>query len=120
MAVNSIFQFETCETTVIVTPQRDATELTFEELEGDISEVFDLLDDGKATNVVVDCHRIDHCCSTAIGFFVKIWQRVRRVEGKMAFCNMTPHMRSIILVSHLDKLWAMCDTRDDAMSQVQG
>jgi anti-anti-sigma factor len=119
MTATSLFIIEKSGNTLIVTPLRDPDELTFDELEGDGKETFELLMKGEAKNIVVDCERIDHCCSTALGFFVKLWKRVRDMGGRMAFCNMSTHMRCIIELTHLEQLWVLCKTREEALAEVE-
>jgi anti-anti-sigma factor len=119
MTVMGLFVVEKSGHTLIVTPLRDPDELTFDELEGDGKEMFELLMNGEAKHVVVDCSKIDRCCSTALGFFVKLWKRVRDIDGRMAFCNMSTHMRCIVELTHLGQLWALCDTREQALAEVE-
>ena len=121
MNPTKIFDLERIGPTVIVTPRRDPDELTFDErAEGEIGELFDQLGIGKAKNVVVDCHRIDRCCSSAISFFVQILKSVQGIGGRMAFCNVSTHLRKVFEVLNLHGLWMISGSRDVAIADVEG
>ncbi len=57
----------------------------------------------------------DYYGSTALGFFLKLWKRIRSVDGKMAFCNVSPYEQEVLRLTRLDTLWPICGTREDAL-----
>ena len=63
---------------------------------------------------IMDFHKTDYYGSTALGFFVKLWKRVRERNGRMIFCNVSEQEREILTVMRLDKLWAIRASRDEA------
>ena len=120
MNATSIFDIEQNGLTVIVTPRRDPDELTFDEqAESEIGELFDRLSIGKAKNLVVDCHKIDRCCSSAMSFFVRLLKSVQRIGGRMAFCNVSEQIQPAMRVLNLHSVWAICDSRADAIAEVE-
>jgi len=36
----------------------------------------------------------------------------------MAFCNLSPHERDILAAVELDRLWPLCDSREEALQMV--
>jgi hypothetical protein len=50
-----------------------------------------------------------------MGFFMKLWLRVRRCSGRMAFCNMSDHEKEILHITKADSLWSMCSSRKEAL-----
>ena len=104
--------------TVILVPHANLSEFEFELIEEAGNEVLQRLDNVQAKNVVIDFHLTDYYGSTAIGFFIKLWKRVRKVGGHMAFCNVSVHERQILELTKLDTLWDVCGTRDEALATV--
>ena len=120
MNANRIFDVEQVGLTVIVTPRRDPDELTFDEhVDSETERVFNQLDTGKAKNVVVDCHRIERCSSSAVAFFVRLAKEVRGMDGRMAFCNVSAHLLEVFKMLNLDTLWLICGSRDEAIAKVE-
>ncbi len=106
--------------TLLVTALTDLRELDYSKIEAGESDILNLLGNGTITNVVLDFHRTDFYGSTALGFFVKLWKRVRDCKGRMAFCGVSDHEREILKVTNLDGLWPICRSREEALKAVQG
>jgi stage II sporulation protein AA (anti-sigma F factor antagonist) len=108
------FEFERDGETLIVTPVTDLRELEFPQIEAGAKEILSLLASSSVKNVIMDFYRTDYYGSTALGFFVKLWKRVRERGGRMVFCNLSPHEREILAVMRLDTLWPLCGSREEA------
>src|SRR6516165_10132665 len=100
-----VFNIERDGQTLVVTPQTDLSELDYREIESGADDILHLLDNGTINNVVIDFSRTDFYGSTALGFFVKLWKRVRQHGGRMAFCGVSDHEREILKITRLDGLW---------------
>jgi len=105
------FEIERDGDTLIVTPDHNLRELEFPQIEAGAKEILSLLTSASVKNLIMDFHRTDYYGSTALGFFVKLWKRVRQNGGRMVFCNVSEHEREILNVMRLDKLWSICDSR---------
>jgi anti-anti-sigma factor len=105
--------------TLIVTPVTDLRELDYEQIEQEAAEVLNLLASGAIRNVILDFRRTDYYGSTALGFVLKLWKRVRSRNGRMAFCNVSDHEREILQVTALDGLWPVCSTREEARKAIR-
>jgi anti-anti-sigma factor len=115
----AFFEVEHEEETLVVTPLADLREFNCGRLESGAREILELLDDSDARNVVLDSCRTDYYGSTALGFFVKLWMRVKKRGGRMAFCNVSKHEKNILRVTNLDQLWPVCATRPEALTAVR-
>jgi anti-anti-sigma factor len=106
--------------TLILVPQSNLSEFDFESIEAEASDVLALIGDGVVEKVIVDFHKTDFYGSTALGFFVKIWKRVRGQGGRMAFCNVSEHEREVLRATKLDHLWPVCESRAEAEKAIGG
>ena len=104
--------------TMVITPSQDLNESAFEQIETDANHALKLLEETHAKNAVLDFRNTDYYGSTALGFFVKLWKRVREAGGSMALCNVSDHEREILNITKLDRLWPICKTREEAMRRV--
>jgi anti-anti-sigma factor len=119
-AAAGAFEVERDGQTLVLTPRTDLRELDYPAIEAGARDILDLLGNGTIKHVVVDLHRTDYCGSTALGFFVRLWKRVRDRNGRMAFCGVSEHEREILKVTNLDGLWPLCASREEAIKAVLG
>ena len=105
--------------TLIVTALIDLRELNYEEVEAGARHVLHLLHQKAIKNVVLDFHKTDYYGSTALGFFVKLWKRIKERNGHMAFCCVSAHEREILKVTNLAGLWPICASRAEALASVE-
>lgn len=65
--------------------------------------------------VVLDLSHTRFFGSAFIEILFRAWNRVSaRAGGKFCLSGLTPYCREVIDVTHLDRIWHVCDTRDDA------
>ena len=119
MNATPFFEVEQIGRTVVVTNFTEMDEFTFDEIVAEGGEVFERLAKATAENVVVDFHGVSRCQSTALGFFVKLAKRTREAGGRMAFYNLSETMQEIMRLTRLDAVWAICDSRADAIAEVE-
>jgi anti-anti-sigma factor len=112
----SVFKIEEQGNVLILTPFRDLRELEFDAIEVGAESVMQLLGQKQAQHVVIDFHNTDYFGSTALGFFVKLWKRIRATGGEMVFCGLSDHEREVLRVTRLDTLWSICKTRAEALT----
>jgi anti-anti-sigma factor len=114
-----LFDIELHDDTVVMTPLVNLSEFDFDRIETAAGSSFELLNRSGVKNIVVDFHKTDYYGSTALGFFVKLWKRVRKQGGHMAFCNVSDHEKEILQIAHLDHLWSVAASRADALQAVR-
>jgi len=114
-----LFEIEQQNDTIIVVPVGDLQELDYERIEAGASEVLDLVNGTGIKNVVLDFHKTDYYGSTALGFFLKLWKRVKVRNGHMAFCNISDHEKEILQITNLDHLWPIYSSRSEALDALK-
>jgi anti-anti-sigma factor len=118
-SAEGIFKFERLIDTIVVISVVDLRVLDFQRIEAGAMEIFEILNDTGIKNVVLDFHKTDYYGSTALGFFLKLWKRVRVRNGRMAFCNVSDHEKEILQITKLDHLWPICSSRSEALEAVK-
>jgi anti-anti-sigma factor len=117
-ATSSVFKVEREDQILIIIPATDLRELEFQEIEFEGDELLELLEDETLRNVIVDFGATDYFGSTALGVFLKVWERVRERGGRMVFCNLSDHEWEILEVAGLAGLWPRCSSREEAQQLV--
>jgi anti-anti-sigma factor len=120
LLARSAFELEREGDTLIVTHSGDLRELDHREVEVAARDVFRLLGYGAAWNVVLDFRHTDYFGSTALAFFIELYQQVQVRGGDLAFCNLSTHEREILAVTKLGGLWPLCASREEAIRVVRG
>jgi anti-anti-sigma factor len=120
VTTSNSFEVKRADETLIVAPQQNLCELDWVEIDVGLGEVLDQLGKGTIRNVVLDFHKTDYYGSTALGYFLKLWKRVRESKGRLAFCCLSDHEREILKVAGLDRLWPVCASREEALQAVRG
>jgi anti-anti-sigma factor len=113
-----LFEVEQEDSTLIVSPVADLREFDYQRIEAGAGDLLNLLSNEKVKNVVVDFCGTDSFGSTALGFFVKVWKRIRSRGGRMVFCNLSDHEREILEVTGLGGVWPLCSSREEALQCV--
>jgi anti-anti-sigma factor len=119
-STGGIFDIERKDDTIIVVPAVDLRELDYQRIEEGASRILDILNGTGIKNVVIDFHKTDYYGSTALGFFLKLLERVRRKDGRMAFCNVSDHEKEILQITNLDHSWPICSSRGEALKAIRG
>jgi anti-sigma B factor antagonist len=114
-----MFEIERCGETIIVVPTVDLREFDFQRIEDGAGQILHLLNGTGVKNIVLDFSKTDYYGSTALGFFVKLWKKVRQQNGRMSFCNISEHETEILRITHLDHLWPVFSERHDAVEAVK-
>ncbi|HEY8506416.1 MAG TPA: STAS domain-containing protein [Gemmataceae bacterium] len=118
-AAEKMFESERDGDVLLVTPTGDLHELDYPDVAAAAKDVLGLLKGGDVRHVILDFRETDYFGSTALGFFVQLWNRVRRRQGNMAFCNLSDAEKEILKVTKLDDLWPICPSREEALKAVR-
>jgi anti-anti-sigma factor len=114
-----LFGLEQHDQTLIMTPKRNLSELEFSSESDVMGDILARLDELGFRHLIVDFAGTDYCGSTAISLFLKLWKRVCCVGGSLVFCNASAREREILQLSHLDSLWTICSTREEAFEHLR-
>jgi len=107
--------------TLVLTPHGDLRELEYSEFGEDPEEVLGLLaSDPTLRNLVVDFGQTGRLGPTALTLFTRLGQEVRGRDGRMAFCNFSPHEGQDLALTGLGKAWPALTSREEAIEAVVG
>ena len=114
-----IFEIEQEDDTLIVVPVVDLREPDYQRIEAGAGEILELLNGIGIKNIILDFGKTNYYGSTALGFCLMLWNRVKVRNGRMAFCNVLAHEKEIPQMTHLDHFWPICSSRIEALKAVK-
>jgi len=112
--LGGILEAERTGQTLIITPLKNLSELDYQQIQLAGREMLELLSVAPVKNVIMDFHKTESFGSTALGFFLKLWKKVRERSGSMVFCNLSENEKEILEVTKLDGLWTIVPDLDEA------
>jgi anti-anti-sigma factor len=70
--------------------------------------------------VVLDLSRLGYFGSSFIEALICVWKHLSaRPGGRMALCGLTANCREVVGITHLDQLWSVFDTREEAVRSLR-
>lgn len=112
------FEFEYGDQTVVIKPKGQLTSLAYSFEEYDVAGFLAKIQRAGFKNVLVDFTSARAIGSSLLGALTKISSIVREQDGQMAVCNVSTGDRQVLEISHLDELWQVYETREDALDAI--
>ncbi len=75
--------------------------------------------DQKRYNIVIDLSEVPYLDSAALGVLVDAVRRVREFNGAIYLVAPTPFVRRAFDITRLIKIFRLCDTEEDALSEIR-
>lgn len=77
--------------------------------------------DADPPRIVVDLPYTKFFGSSFIEVLFRVWNRINGLPGgRFSISGLTPYCKEVLEVTHLDKLWELHDTLDDAVAALKG
>ena len=81
--------------------------------------LIELADDADPPLVVLDLSNTQFFGSSFIEVLFRLWTRLQaRGGGRFAICGLTPHCLDVLKITHLDTLWRLTATREEAVRAI--
>jgi anti-anti-sigma factor len=70
--------------------------------------------------VVLDLSHLRYFGSALIEALFRAWNHLKaRPGGRLALCGLTSYCREVVEITHLDQLWSIFETRDEAVRSLK-
>lgn len=109
------FQIEWHRNCVVVIPAQNAEELRWELIDHAADAVLAPLAKTEAPLVVFDLSTIQYFGSVFLSLLLKCHKAVRTRGGEIVLCGPSAMARELLGVTALDTLWAVYDSRQEAL-----
>lgn len=91
--------------TLVIKPLCDIGRLSQDHLQQDLGILMLHLERAGVQNSVIDFSNVSCFGTSMLASLLRLWKQVRDRGGFMALANLSPEKRSVLKVTHLDKLW---------------
>lgn len=113
------FRIERHGDVTVVVPSGEVESLQWELIEQASELLLAPLDRMETPLVVIDLSEVDYFGSVFLSLLLRTWKSVFQHGGTMVLCGVSRRARELLKLTALDTLWAIYDTRDEAMSILQ-
>ena len=113
--VPDYFKIEWHGNTVIVTPSSSVESLTWDLVERAADLIMEPLNDQQAPMVVVDLSHVRYFGSVFLALLLRCHKFVKRKGGELVLCGASELALELLRITALDTIWAIYDTRQEAM-----
>jgi anti-sigma B factor antagonist len=70
--------------------------------------------------MVLDLSRLRYFGSSFIEALICVWNQLNaRPGGRMSLCGLTANCREVVGITHLDQLWSVFETREEAVRSLR-
>lgn len=70
--------------------------------------------------IVLDLSHLRYFGSALIESLFRAWNHLKsRPGGRLALCGLTSYCREVVEITHLDQLWSIFETRDQAVHSMK-
>jgi anti-anti-sigma factor len=115
-----VFGITCLDDVVVITPPGDLGEFALEHFHTEAERALHAFEtEPHKRHVVIDFKNTQMFGSSALGFFARLWKRVRARGGSMVLCNLSPFEEELLKVTKLDTLWPAYDSIDEAIDAVR-
>jgi len=112
------FELEWHGDAVVVIPASDVESMSWDVVEHAADLVLAPINRQNVPLVVVDLSQVTYFGSVFLALLLRCHKLVRQKGGELVLCGASRLARELLQITNLDTLWAIYDTRDEALEAV--
>ena len=109
------FELEWHGDAVVVTPASNVESMSWDIVENAAELVMAPLSQQRAPLVVFDLSQVSYFGSVFLALLLRCHKLVRQKGGELVLCGASKLARELLQITNLDTLWAIYDTREQAL-----
>jgi anti-anti-sigma factor len=112
------FRIEWHGDTMVITPASNVESMNWELIEQAAEIVMAPLKSRPSTMVVVDLSEVNYFGSVFLALLLRCHTAVKSRGGELVICGASKMARELLKITALDTLWAIYDTKEEALEAV--
>lgn len=112
------FRLEWHGNTVLIRPATNIEDMQWDLIEQAADIVMEPLKEQEVPMVVVDLSDVSYFGSVFLALLLRCHKFVRNAGGEMVLCGASPTAAELLRITALDTIWAIYDTREEALDAV--
>ena len=81
-------------------------------------ELFNLVDEEDARNLVLNFENVEYLSSAALGKLITLNKKVKMVDGRLKLCGIKPPIFEVFVITKLNKLFDIYETQTAAIQSL--
>ena len=106
--------------TAVITPSPDVEKLPENLMEQAAQMVLAPLRSDPPAGLIFDLSNVDYVGSVFLSFLLRCHKRVKEHGSEVVVAGASPRARELLHMTALDTLWALYDTRAEALAALRG
>jgi len=103
-------------TVVELTDRRILDELSINEIGEQLTT---MVAKAPAPKFVLDFSGVAHMSSSALGMLITLHKRLREKGGELRLCGIQPAILEVFVITRLNEIFTICQTREQALQTLQ-
>ena len=112
---NEDFRFEWHGSTVVIIPAGNVESMRWDLIEQAADIVMEPIRAQEAPMVVFDLSEVNYFGSVFLQLLLRCHTKVRTKGGELVLCGVSKNAGELLRITALDTLWAIYDTREEAL-----
>ncbi|QDU59693.1 Anti-sigma-F factor antagonist RsfB [Planctomycetes bacterium Pan216] len=117
--MSDAFRIERHGDVAVVVPSSEVESLQWELIEEAADLVVAPISQMEVPMVVIDLSEVEFFGSVFLSLLLRTWKSVYQQGGTMVLCGVSQRARELLKLTALDTLWAIYETREEAMQVLQ-
>lgn len=117
---NDDFRLEWHGNAIVITPASNVESMNWELIEQAAEIVMAPLKKHHSPMVVVDLSEVNYFGSVFLALLLRCHTAVKSRSGEIVLCGCSKMARELLKITALDTLWAIYDTKEQALEAVDG
>ena len=119
-AASDAFRVELAGGTIVISPVGDINTLSAD-LVAEAAEMMTvLIESHESPMLVIDLNNVPSCSSVFMSFLLRCHKAVKARGGEMVLSGASQMVRELLSLTRLDTVWAVYQTREEALDAVDG
>lgn len=114
------FQLEWHGNTVVITPASNVESMRWDLIEQAADIVMDPLQESDVPMIVFDLSDVNYFGSVFLALLLRCHKFVKAKGGELVLCGASEMASELLRVTALDTLWAIYDSREEALDALSG
>ncbi len=114
------FELEWHGDAVVVKPSADVESMSWELIEHAAELVLKPIDERETPMVIFDLSQVNYFGSVFLALLLRCHKRVKSRGGELVLCGASQPAAELLKITALDTLWAIYDSREEALRALAG
>lgn len=119
-SASDMFSVEMAGSTIVISPVGNMNSLSGELLTEAAEMMTQLIESHESPMLVIDLSGVPSCSSVFMSFLLRCHKAVKSRGGEMVLSGVSHTMRELLSLTRLDTVWAVYQTRLEALDAVDG